>query len=675
MKRISIFLPVLFFFFTLTAAGYEDPLVDSRFPGLQTAIEKGFTTDFNLTAEPAMLEPDIESSKKEFEGITSVNETIVIDNVSMTLKWLYKEIGRTVISVEAENLPEGMTFGMPDFTYERVYSNDGFVIPESKTMVVDGNRLLVVAYEVGNPKNDDQKIDIGIDVPLVAEDDVKGDPAAVFHFALTDYFVPIGQNISWEQTRSVIKNGFEMQLRQTRLLEDRTYALICHDALDGAENRQLGAAALIQNGVRLAEQEERISFADPAALKYQCEWLVFPKGTFDTALPVNLRFDKIGAESDPASSPAEEFDFFITLPSEPLFPELPEKSVSGLPQYNADDVRMTLDWGYADETRLTLGYRIEGIPYTPNASVLKGKVSLRTAEGEEEQLPGFSHIRWADPDKGIIQGIWDLQMSSMQHPLGDPPYQISFILDGSGKQGNMGAGDLGYFESVSMELSDPIHIPDRLIGSFDFEVDLPVYPGGQHDINLESTANGIVMRLVRVKTTPAASDMYLCYQKPSDRDWALGISDGHVPQLEVGDVMISNSQYGLLYDKDFGGWMTKSDSGELTDLPAETDGRCIILSFEAGKTEESEKMKLTIPYLMQSRPEVIPTEEIDTIRDPLKALGIEFVYSTFHGSGGGGGGIDFLSIPDGMTETEALEQIWLALGYFWEGPWTFEFEL
>lgn len=116
-KRIRIILPVLFlWFFTLAAAGNEDSLIDSGFPGMQTAIEKGFMTDLNLTAAPAMPEPEIESAEKEFEGITSANETIVIENISMTLEWLYKEVGKTIISVEAENLPAGMTFGMPDFS-------------------------------------------------------------------------------------------------------------------------------------------------------------------------------------------------------------------------------------------------------------------------------------------------------------------------------------------------------------------------------------------------------------------------------------------------------------------------------------------------------------------------------------------------------------------------------
>lgn len=157
---------------------------------------------------------------------------------------------------------------------------------------------------------------------------------------------------------------------------------------------------------------------------------------------------------------------------------------------------MTLDWGYADETRLVLGYHIEGIPYTPNASVLKGKISLRTVEGEEEQLPSFSRIRWADPDRGTIRGVWNLQANYMRHPLGDPPYQINFILDGSADSGSMGENILGVFEPAGLIASDTTHIPDRLIGSFNFEVDLPVYPLEQHEINLESAANGITMRLV-----------------------------------------------------------------------------------------------------------------------------------------------------------------------------------
>lgn len=50
---------------------------------------------------------------------------------------------------------------------------------------------------------------------------------------------------------------------------------------------------------------------------------------------------------------------------------------------------MTLDWGYADATRLTLGYHITGLPYTPEATFLSGDIRIRNADGDEIRPEGM----------------------------------------------------------------------------------------------------------------------------------------------------------------------------------------------------------------------------------------------------------------------------------------------
>ncbi len=677
MKKICFFLSaMLLLCFIPATADFDNPLVDPGSPGIQIAIESGLTTDLNLTAEPALPESLSGSENPDFREIALVDGTVVHDSTSVTLKWVYKEIGRIIISAEAKNLPEGMTFGMPVFSYDRVYTYDDIVMPENKTMRVDGNHLLAIAYEVGNPKNNDRKIDIGIDIPIMKQDNLSAEAAATFHFELKDYIMPMGQGISWQQTGSVIKNGFEVQLRQIRFLEQQTHALVCYDSLAEAENWQPDGAALLQEGNRIAKIDSVMSLPDPAGLKDRCEWLAFPITAFDQNAMLTLLIDRFKSAADPNLQSAEEFDFYITIPTEPIFPEHSQTTAfDETPPYDPAAVRMTLDWGYADATRLTLGYHITGLPYTPEATFLSGDIRIRNADGDEIRPEGMGRNIWSNPENGVITGIYDLRVDWMPVPLGNPPYQLSFILGGSGESGSPDMIPFGVFEPAHSLSAGSIQIPDKMIGAFNFEVDLPVYPFEKPELNLESTANGIRMRLLRAEITPVSSSLYLCYQKPSDHDWMVGGSESGMPFFEVGGVRLSSYQYMLLYDEFFGGWMPRAASSELSDLAVEPDERCIKLSFGIGKTADPQTFKLMIPRLMQSRPEVVPAEKVEAIREPLKALGIEFNYSTFNSGSGGGGGFQILTMLDGMTEMEALEQIDHALGYFHHGPWSFEFEL
>jgi hypothetical protein len=87
-----------------------------------------------------------------------------------------------------------------------------------------------------------------------------------------------------------------------------------------------------------------------------------------------------------------------------------------------------------------------------------------------------------------------------------------------------------------------------------------------------------------------------------------------------------------------------------------------------GKPEE---LTLTIPQLEQSSPMDIPNDQIQAARKKLLAQGLDIDLVTSSGNGGGGGGLQINKKPAGMTDDQAQQLFYEALGIYHPGPWTF----
>lgn len=77
----------------------------------------------------------------------------------------------------------------------------------------------------------------------------------------------------------------------------------------------------------------------------------------------------------------------------------------------------------------------------------------------------------------------------------------------------------------------------------------------------------------------------------------------------------------------------------------------------------------------QSLPETIPEDRLQAAREKLRLQGIEIEWITFSGTGGGGAGPQIKQKPPQMTDLEALQRFYEALGYVFPATWTFNVQI
>jgi hypothetical protein len=305
---------------------------------------------------------------------------------------------------------------------------------------------------------------------------------------------------------------------------------------------------------------------------------------------------------------------------------------------NNGELSATLNWAYADASRIAL--EVEFTNMDPAYGI--SQLFIKDDNG-------------ADFDAGYGMG------SSVERP--NVWTIIMLPADGALPEGGQ----------VNLHIDIPIYrFPDwdNPITSFHFDLSLPVYPAVEKEMDQVASANGIDMHLVKVSVTPSYTEAWLCYNKPSGKDWMIGYSS----TLEANGESLSQDGYGLLYDSD--GYVAgKGNPPEY--LPTITPGRCVQVGFPIGNlaSESPVTMTLTITELEQSLPEVIPDAELQAALATLRTQGIDISVWTASGSGGGGGGYTVNAKPDGMSDDEAMRLFYQTLGYYFAGPWAFTFTI
>lgn len=201
------------------------------------------------------------------------------------------------------------------------------------------------------------------------------------------------------------------------------------------------------------------------------------------------------------------------------------------------------------------------------------------------------------------------------------------------------------------------------LADFRFNLDIPIYPAQTFTPKQAVTANGVEILLDHLVITPAYTQAYLCYIKPTPADWMIG-SDA---TLSVNGQTVSLNNYSLLYDASLA---DGGKGGEPGWTPPVKDGRCVKVGFPVG-AKDPHSFVLTILNLEQSTPEVIPPEDVAAAIKALKPQGIEMTYeSVSHGNTWA-----FQKLPPNMTEQQAYYRFLEQLGYFHAGPWVFHVQL
>jgi hypothetical protein len=704
-------------------------------PGLQSVQDAGLVTNLNMTAQPTLLATATPLSTPQ--PASAVGESQTLEGVTLTLDWVYLDEGRLALGLKFTPLPADTTLDAPRVTFVGVtpLQSQGY----SQSLRSAENQAVYVSYQVIQAETVGGKVNLSVIVPLVRLSENHPIPLANFRFDLKDIPVLTGQRLAIQQTSSVKRNGVEVRLKSVRVMPSNTEVVACYDFPTATAPFWYMQHATVQIGNGPEEsyrpyqylsdvQDDhcvKLGFAtgNPGGetrLVFRVRQLVVPL-TMQDALPVerinaaNRELAAAGIEIKPAPLDQSEgpggwqfvrqpptgtdsaidahllvlqtleekvdgpWEFYVDIPSRQIVPgqaiatPTPTPVPTPLGKQTVDQVSMTLDWVFVDAKRLAFGYTLSGLPDIPQAFNLSGDVTVKDAQGKfvGGAGGGSSSVQWVAGKPGSVTGTWSSVMLESLNQS-EATFSIDLTLDGS--KGFDHSHIIAFFEqspdaAPSSSGQPRATLPDRFVGTFHFDVHTQVYPLKVLESQQPVTANGITMRLARATITPSYAQFILCYPKPSARDWMVGGK----PTLKAGDYIAQISGYQMLIDPEVGDF---SKSSRITPLPPVVKGeRCVQIDFLLGYSNSTQPLTLTIPALEQSIPEVIPDADLKAAREKLKAQGIELDYITSTTSGGGGGGVRFPKKPEGMTDSEANQQLMVALGYIYPGPWVFNLEI
>ncbi len=611
-------------------------------PGLQAAQDAGLFTNVNATAQSMPLTPsglfDAGSG-----SATMIGSEQTMEGVTLKLDWVYVEDAQQLFHVSASGLSPDMRFGIPHVTYADVTPEQyrGAIFSLDGSGTVTGTYLSnQLVRRNGQPGG---KVDMQIDVPLVERQAGQSTEVASFHFDLKDIKVIVPQGGGGGNSYAVRVNGLEMRLEYAIVTPSYTEAQICYQLPSAGKDWVIAGAT-----VQYAEPTQLVGEPVPAdsyaevseAGNERCTDVNFPrgKGAGNVAFTVTAN-GLVARDTQEKVNGAWQFntglidDIHIAgVDTATPTPEAPP------PSETVGDLTATLKWAYIDSNRMAFTVHLDGL----KQGYAVGNVALQDADGNGVNVGANFQAQDSDPSTFIIG------LTPMAGFKGDR-FKGKLVIDVTNSPGSQ--------------------FP---LAEFSFDLDLPVYQALVIEPRQVVTANGIEMMLQTVRTAPSFTDAYLCYQKPTTADWMVAGIDAENVSLQIGNDKATMNTYALLFDSDYG---DLGKGGEPSWKPAIEKGRCVKVGFPVGHHGKPETLTLTVNELQQSMPEVIPDADVKKAQEILKAQGIEMDYMTFSGNGGGGGGMVYRKLPEGMTEAEAYWRFMEALGYVYQGPWVFTIQL
>jgi len=634
--------------------------------GIQSIQEVGLVTDLELTTVPTLI-PDESAS-----AITPHNATVVAlsethEGVTLTLDWVYVDEGRLALSWTTGTLPEDLTYGIP------AISMNGYTTPQAEgniqTLRKENNQLIFVSYQVIQVDTVGEAFGFNVDLPLVRKNEQSDESLALFHFELQDIPVFRGRTVPLQQTYAHQINGIELRLESIQMTPSSTELVVCNDYPTDDGSHWTLQNATLQMGDGTEENNLSYSVLDESS-DGTCVQFTFETSSDAGAKHMTFRvYELVNETSEEVMTGL--WNFYIDLPTTEDFntevSETPEPTPTEIGSQTVSDVTVTLEWVFVDALRAAVGYTITGLPDVPEAVGVQGNIHLYDMEGNEVGGAGIgtSNVVRVDDQPGAVQGTWSVGFMTPLEQT-EASFQLSITL-GSTQQYEYIAGFPISPEATPYPAGEqPPSLPDQFLGTYVFDFTTPIQPLTVLTNIPTVTVNGIEVIVPRAELTASMSKVMICYQKPSERDWWIFdavVSDG------TDESHMSGGQ--VLYDPDvsvYSGYNTEN-----WQIPAEFQtvehGRCLLLDFLQGKDQSSGILTLIIPALEISPPEVIPDAELEAAYVILEAQGIEMSYEIYRGSGGGGGGVTYTTLPEGMTDEEAYQKFLEALGYLYEGPW------
>lgn len=310
----------------------------------------------------------------------------------------------------------------------------------------------------------------------------------------------------------------------------------------------------------------------------------------------------------------------------PIYPYyLPLVTKPNIPPQTINGVTVEIDWVYADESRVALHYTISGLDWPDGTFWDPMQARITSAAIPERAFSGAGGWNHGPVDQGIITGtddrlFWAGAVDAAQHP------------------------------EVDLNVEIPVEGATS-VGTFHFALDVPVLDGIKlEDLDQTVLANNISMTLKTLVLTPSHAEALICFQMPSPVDWGLTASTITVGGREYpfsggGDMPGANGKGFLLTDPE----------------------RCTSVGFEIPFDPSLSSIRLSVPKLLGSVPEVVNAERVEIANQRLAERGIQFEYVNIDH----GGNIEILKQPENMNDSQIYPLIWDALSEQYEGPWVF----
>jgi DNA-binding CsgD family transcriptional regulator len=144
--------------------------------------------------------------------------------------------------------------------------------------------------------------------------------------------------------------------------------------------------------------------------------------------------------------------------------------------------------------------------------------------------------------------------------------------------------------------------PYQTFATFNFDIDIPIYPETRFYPKQSTTANGLTMLLDSVTVTPTFTQVYLCFSIPSFAVWELG----HQSRLGMNGKEVLPLSFRTLFDADLGG--DRRAGSEPYWAPPTKTGRCTKVIFPIGSSVPT-FLTLTIPQFEELNPDLLLTSQ------------------------------------------------------------------
>lgn len=606
-------------------------------PGLRSAQEAGLISDVNTTAEPDLLTPAPAFARGSGEALM-VGATETREGVSLTLDWIYVEDARQALEISATGMSPNLRLGIPVLTFAST-------VPEwysGATFLLEGDDTLKGTYlvhQIVRPEGQTGgRVDVQIDIPLVAWNDGRPAPLATFHFEVPEAEITVPWGGGGSNTYAVQVNGIEMRMQHAIFGPGYTEVRLCYEPPSAADWEIDSASAgfgeafpLPGAGVTMNAQVQVMTDAGD-----QCQDVNFPLAAPGKDIAFYVTADGL-ARPGTAEKIDSAWQFSTYLPGDlHIGGAASGGAAPGTPlaSQTIGDMTATLEWAYIDSNRAAF--------------------TVHFSEWREVYVVTDTALLLADGTALNVGANWGPQDA-------DPATMLISLTPVRALNFDRLKGQLTLSVITSLSAGAPTT-------KFAFDLDLPVYQAYSIEPMQVRSAGGTDMILQSLRMTPSYTVVYVCYPKPSMGDWALG----DPVTLQVGDDKADISEYTMAYDSEYG------DTGKGVEpgwKPALTEGRCVKAGFPVGHHDKTETVVLSIDSLQLTMPEVAPEADVNRALEELLGEGIDMDWMTFTGDGGGGGGPMFKKLPEGMTEQQAYRRFIEALGYVHEGPWVFTVEI